>query len=60
MSRQSTQTPRRDREPATVADVAAAHHEEEPAPVGTLFLMMLFLAAIAGLWGTLYWMLLTR
>jgi hypothetical protein len=38
----------------------AANHEEEPAPVGTLFLMMLFLAAIAGLWGTLYWMLLTR
>lgn len=41
-------------------ELHGATPEEEPAPVGTLFLMMLFLAATAGLWGTLYWMLLTR
>lgn len=34
--------------------------EHEPAPVGTLFLMMIFLAAIAGMWGLMYWTLLSR
>jgi hypothetical protein len=60
MNRQSTELSRRDRESSAAADVVAVHHQDEPAPVGTLFLMMLFLAAIAGLWGTLYWMFLTR
>jgi hypothetical protein len=60
MSRLSTELSHRDRESPAAADVVAVHHEDEPAPVGTLFLMMLFLVAIAGLWGTLYWMLLTR
>jgi hypothetical protein len=48
------------REKDGVADPLPASHEEEPAPVGTLFLMILFLAAIVGLWGTVYWMLLSR
>jgi hypothetical protein len=60
MSQRVKELPRRDREPATGAEAHVAHFEEEPAPVGTLFLMMLFLAAIVGLWGTIYWMLLTR
>jgi hypothetical protein len=33
--------------------------EDEALP-GTLFLLMLFLAGVVGLWGTVYWMLLTR
>jgi hypothetical protein len=60
MSQQVTSQARRDREPAPAAEPPLGAYEEEPAPVGTLFLMMLFLAAIAGLWGTIYWMLLTR
>jgi hypothetical protein len=36
-------------------------HVDVHAPaVGTLFILILFLAGIAGLWGTIYWMLLTR
>ncbi len=34
--------------------------EEEPALPGTLFVLMLFLAGMAGLWGAVYWLLLTR
>jgi hypothetical protein len=52
-----------------VREVAAAAEEvatadtgkpKDPALPGTLFVLMLFLAGVVGLWGTVYWMLLTR
>lgn len=44
-----------------VADRAIAEvGEEEPALVGTLFFMILFLLVMVGLWVTVYWMLLER
>jgi hypothetical protein len=60
MNQRTTESALRQREMAGAAELLPAVHEEEPAPVGTLFLMILFLAAIVGLWGTIYWMLLTR
>lgn len=53
--------------PAATADDAAADpstitgpHEEEEAPVGTVFFMILFLLVMVGLWITVYLMLLER
>jgi hypothetical protein len=57
---QTTREPPLQERDTGAAEALPTVHEEEPAPVGTLFLMMLFLAAIVGLWGTLYWMLLSR
>lgn len=39
-----------------------AHEPEEelPPPTGTLFLMMLYLAALAGMWGAMYLIMLSR
>ena len=34
--------------------------EEEPVTVGTLFIMLLFLMALAGMWGLMYLILLER
>jgi hypothetical protein len=34
--------------------------EEEEAPTGTLFFMVIFLLLMVGLWATVYWMLLNR
>ncbi len=34
--------------------------EEEPVVTGTLFIMILFLMALAGMWGIMYLMLLER
>lgn len=34
--------------------------EEEPTTTGTLFIMVLFLMALAGMWGIMYFMLLSR
>lgn len=30
---------------------------EEQAPIGTLFVMMVYLMVLAGMWGTMYWLL---
>ncbi len=40
--------------------VAEEVTDEAPAPIGTLFFMILFLLAMVGLWVTVYWMLLER
>lgn len=34
--------------------------DEEPVTTGTLFIMLIFLMALAGLWGLMYLMLLSR
>jgi hypothetical protein len=34
--------------------------EEPPPPTGTLFLMTLYLAALAGMWGAMYLIMLGR
>ena len=34
--------------------------EEEPNTTGTLFIMILFLMALAGMWGIMYFTLLSR
>lgn len=30
---------------------------EERTPVGTLFVLMVYLMVLAGMWGTMYWLL---
>lgn len=40
--------------------VEADEAEEEMAPVGTLFFMVIFLLLMVGLWATVYWLLLSR
>jgi hypothetical protein len=47
-------------DPIGEVEAGPANDEPEPALPGTLFVLMLFLAAVVGLWGTVYWMLLTR
>lgn len=42
------------------ADEAAPVEEGEPVTAGTLFIMMLFLMALAGMWGLMYLILLER
>jgi hypothetical protein len=32
--------------------------EDPPAPVGTLFVMTIYLAILSGMWGVMYWRLL--
>jgi hypothetical protein len=59
MNQRSPELSFQHRDSAVLAEPHAGANEAEPAPVGTLFLMMLFLAATAGLWGTLHWILLT-
>lgn len=34
--------------------------DELPPPTGTLFVMMLYLMVLAGMWGAIYWMFLER
>ena len=34
--------------------------EEIPEPVGTLFLLMIYVIVLAGMWGTMYWILISR
>lgn len=34
--------------------------EEIPEPVGTLFLLTIYVIVLAGMWGTMYWILITR
>ena len=38
----------------------AEETEEIPEPVGTLFLLMIYVIVLAGMWGTMYWILITR
>lgn len=38
----------------------AASADDEPVTVGTLFIMLLFLMALAGMWGLMYLILLER
>lgn len=33
---------------------------EERTPIGTLFLLMVYLMVLAGMWGTMYWLLVSR
>jgi hypothetical protein len=33
---------------------------EEQGPAGTLFLLMIYVMVLAGMWGTMYWILLGR
>lgn len=40
--------------------VEADRAEEEMAPVGTLFFMVIFLLLMIGLWATVFWLLLSR
>lgn len=34
--------------------------DEVPEPVGTLFLLTIYVIVLAGMWGTMYWILITR
>ncbi len=46
-------------EPA-MSENAGLSPEEEPTTTGTLFIMILFLMALAGMWGIMYLTLLNR
>jgi len=47
---------------------AAREHERESGrgghsgqePVGTLFVLMVYVMVLAGMWGTMYWFMVTR
>ncbi len=45
---------------ASESDHAGLPPEEEPTTTGTLFIMILFLMALAGMWGIMYLTLLNR
>lgn len=45
-----TETPRSDVEP----------DDGYQAPMGTLFLLVLYVIVLAGMWATMYWLLVTR
>ena len=47
-------------DPPTESDNAGLPPEEEPTTTGTLFIMILFLMALAGMWGIMYLTLLNR
>jgi len=34
--------------------------EDRAGPVGTLFLLMIYVMVLAGMWGTMYWILVSR
>ncbi|HKK07549.1 MAG TPA: hypothetical protein VKA44_01545 [Gemmatimonadota bacterium] len=53
---------RPDEPPGPRRDDAAAggHGAAERGPIGTLFVLLLYLMALVGMWGTLYWILLSR
>lgn len=44
-------------EPGTAEPGAEGDYE---APVGTLFLLMIYVIVLAGMWVTMYWLLVTR
>lgn len=37
-----------------------AEQEEEMEPTGTLFLVTVYVMVVFGMWGTMYWLLLSR
>jgi hypothetical protein len=39
---------------------ADAGDPEERTPIGTLFVLMVYLMVLAGMWGTMYWLLVGR
>lgn len=39
---------------------ADARRPEEKAPIGTLFVLTIYLMVLAGMWGTMYWLLVSR
>lgn len=39
---------------------ADAGDPEERTPIGTLFVLMVYLMVLAGMWGTMYWLLVSR
>lgn len=49
-----------EREPSPAAAGPEAESGEEPVTTGTLFVMILFLMALAGMWGIMYLILLER
>lgn len=46
--------------PGTEPDSSTESHEEEPVTTGTLFIMLLFLMALGGMWFLMYLVLLER
>lgn len=54
--------PAHDREPgeSPASEQVGLPSEEEPTTTGTLFIMILFLMALAGMWGIMYLTLLSR
>jgi hypothetical protein len=57
------QPPAHDEDPAgppPETDPDELSPEEEPTTTGTLFIMVLFLMALAGMWGIMYFTLLSR
>lgn len=41
-------------------NVAGTDGAEERTPMGTLFVLMVYLMVLAGMWGTMYWLLVSR
>lgn len=49
-----------DRELGNSSGAGKEPAEDEPGPVGTLFLLMVYVMVLAGMWGTMYWILVSR
>jgi hypothetical protein len=49
-----------DAPPATDRPETEGSRAEERGPAGTLFVLLLYLMALVGMWATLYWLLLSR
>lgn len=60
MSQSESELSVRDAEPDAGSQLPPAEEEQDPSLPGTLFLLMLFLAGTVGLWGAIYWLLLSR
>lgn len=46
--------------PGRPGTAGGEQESDERGPVGTLFVLLLYLMALVGMWGTLYWLLLSR
>lgn len=44
----------------THGDDGAGDGGDYEAPTGTLFLLMIYVMVLAGMWATMYWLLVTR
>ena len=40
--------------------VSGEDGDDRAGPVGTLFLLMVYVMVLAGMWGTMYWILVSR